>query len=166
MTKRQILVDGVSHVVKPSERTAAKAAALPAHLMNVQFFGGQEGLLDMRESKSAVWAEVLESLRQTHQPAYVELDPDTHLISELHCPIVVGVAAIRPVANSEDLEVDLVISHARHYLRRSHANYERNLANLRSAMEQQTKVIVTETHDMTEIIDVRPAEQPEAEGGE
>jgi hypothetical protein len=105
---------------------------------------------------------VLDSLRQTNQPAYVEIDPETKVITELLCPIVVSVAAVNPIGKTGDVEVELVISHARHYLRKSHPKYKGNLEILQKALKKKTIVVVTESQDSHEIIDVRPPEQAEA----
>jgi len=162
MVKSKTLVDGVGSLSIPPETLAAKTARPPSGLVTVSFLGGQSGFLDMAEARSTVWAEVLDSLRQTNQPAYVEIDPQTNIITELHCPVVVSVAAIKPIGKTGDVEVELVISHARHYLRKSHPNYKRNLEILQTALKKKTTVVVTESHDGHEIIDVRPSEQAEA----
>ena len=162
MAKSKTLVDGVGNLSVPPETLTAKTARQPSGLVTVSFLGGQVGFLDMTESRSTIWAEVLDSLRQTNQPAYVEINPETNVITELHCPVVVNVAAVNPIRKTGDVEVELVISHARHYLRKSHPNYKRNLEILQTALKKKTTVVVTESHDGHEIIDVRPYEQAEA----
>ena len=54
-----------------------------------------------------------------------------------------------------DREVELVISHAKHYLRRSHPDFDALLALLEQARATKTLVAVTET-EAHDIIDVRP----------
>ena len=161
MAKPKTLVDGVSSLSAPSELLTAKIAGPTSGLVTVQFLGGREGFLDMADARSAVWAEVLDSIRQNNQPAYVEIDPRSNVITALHCPIVVGVAAIHPTDSSEDVEVELVISHARHFLRKAHPDFKANLEILQDALKNKTKVVVTESHDGHEIIDVRPLEPSE-----
>ncbi len=162
MPKSKTLVDGVGSLSVPPETLAAKTGRPQSGLVTVSFLCGQSGFLDMAEPRSTVWAEVLDSLRQTNQPAYVEIDPETNVITELHCPVVVSVAGVNPIGNTGDVEVELVISHARHYLRKSHPNYKRHLEILQRALEKKTMVVVTESHDGHEIIDVRPSEKAKA----
>jgi hypothetical protein len=162
MAKPKTIVDGVSSLSAPPEMLTAKTAGPPSGLVTVQFLGGQAGFLDMADARSAVWAEVLDSMRQNNQPAYVEIDPRTNVITELHCPIVVGVAAIHPADNSGDVEVELLISHARHFLRKGHPDFKENLEILQAALKNKTMVAATESTDGHEIIDVRPLDQSEA----
>jgi hypothetical protein len=162
MAKPKTLVDGVSSLSAQPEALKARTAGPPSGLVTVNFLGGQEGFLDMADARSAVWAEVLDSMRRNNQPAYVEIDPRTNVITELNCPIVVGVTAIHPADNSGDVEVELIISHARHFLRKSHPDFKKNLETLQDALKNKTMVAVTESHDGHEIIDVRPSDQSEA----
>ncbi len=161
MAKPNAFVDGVSGLSRPPEAMAAKMARAPSRFVTVSFQGGRSGLLDMTVSRSAVWAEVLDSLRQTSQPAYVEVDPETNIITELYCPVVVRVGALNKIGKSDDVEVELVISHARHYLRRKNPDFKRLLEILQTALKKKMMVVVTEAHDGHEIIDVRPFERPE-----
>jgi hypothetical protein len=115
-------------------------------------------MLDMSVPRSAVWAEVLESLREANQPAYVEIDPATHYIVQLLCPLTVRVGAITPA--DDGVQVELIISHARHYLRRGDPHYQEMLDTLRAAQKNGNELLVTETLDDHTIIDVRPAASP------
>lgn len=110
----------------------------------------------MTDRQAAVWAEVLESLRESGQPAYVEIDPETDRIIELLLPIRYTVDHIEPV--DDGLEVQLRISHARHYLRRSHPDFRAMRGTLQRALESGAPVLVTETLDTDQIIDVQPVE--------
>lgn len=157
-----MLVDYVGSLSVPPETPAAKIARFPSGLINVHFSGGQSGFLDMADDRSTVWVEVLDSLRQTNQPVYVEIDPKTNVITKLHCPVVVSVAAVHSIENTGDVEVELIISAARHYLRKLHPNFKKNLEILQEALKSKTKVVVTESYDGYEIIDVRLLEQSEA----
>ena len=104
-----------------------------SHTITVNFQSGRSGLLDMKQPRSAIWAEVLHSMREANEPAYVEIDPETNVITELLVPIPVRVGAIRETEFGA--EVDLIISHARHYLQRVHPDFQK----LREALEAARK---------------------------
>ncbi len=160
MVRPNSLVDDVADVSEPTELRVAAAGRPGPRYIRVAFAGGRAGLLDMALDRSRIWADVLRSLRDSGQPAYVELDPETSVITELLLPIRYTVHKIRPV--KDGLEVELIISHARHYLRRSNPNYEALRKALEDARAAGTPVLVTETLKEHEIIDVRPAGEPGA----
>jgi hypothetical protein len=105
-----------------------------------------------------VWAEVLESLRETGAPAYVEVDPSTSVITELLLPIPFSVGRIE--RSPDGLQVELIISHARHSLRRSNPDFEELRHTLEEARKRGSPVLITETLDSHEIIDARPVSGP------
>jgi hypothetical protein len=154
MPNANAVVDSVNSLsASPTEVREAGRARHAAPHVTVKFKGGQFGVLDMSQPRSAVWAEVLHSMREANQPAYVEIDPATNFITELLCPIVVKVGELRET--NSGAEVDLIISHARHYLQRTRKNFRELLEALNSAHRQKSSVAVTETDDH-QIIDVRP----------
>ena len=55
-----------------------------------------------------------------------------------------------------DVEVELVVSQMRHYLRRSNPNFNGLLSILENAFKSETPVLVTDSRDRNEIIDARP----------
>jgi hypothetical protein len=136
-------------------REAQKTQRVP-ETISVNFQSGPSGLLDMKQPRSAIWAEVLHSMREANQPAYVEIDPETKVITELLVPIQVRVGEIRETKFGA--EVDLIISHARHYLRRARPDFRRLREVLETARKEKSTVLVTETDDH-HVIDVRSAGQ-------
>ena len=155
MPNANALVDTVSSLSSSlAEVREARRAGPASTSVTVRFAGGKFGVLDLSQPRSLVWAEVLHSMWEANQPAYVEIDPVTNLITELLCPLVVKVGDIRET--NSGAELDLIISHARHYLQRTQANYREWLDGLDSARRQKSPVIITETDDH-QIIDVRPA---------
>ncbi len=161
MANPNALVDRISGLSTPSEARAV-GPEQPSQFVTVRFQGGRSGLLDMTIPRSAVWADVLQSLNQANEPAYVEIDPKTNAITALFCPLTVGVGAITPTTSGDAVEVELIISHARHYLRRTRRDFEQLLKTLQTAQEKGTPVLVTETLDDHEIIDVRPGPKTRA----
>jgi IS5 family transposase len=125
--------------------------------LTVTFADGRQAHLNLTDYRSRVWAQVLQNLYHAGQPAYVEIDPDSHLITLLLQPLRFTVAAIRKVDGG--LEVDLNVSHGRHYLRRSNPNFENLREALENARKRGTPVLVTETLNEHEIIHIQPAVQ-------
>jgi sugar phosphate isomerase/epimerase len=147
------LVDGVERVSHPGGADVARERA-PAQYLTVAFGSGRAGLLDMTTHQSRVWAEVLESFRETGRLAYVEIDPNTSVITQVLQPIPYRVGRIARLADR--LQVELIISHARHFLRRSNPDFEEFREVLEGARQSGTSVLVTETLVEHEIIDARP----------
>ena len=158
MANVNIVVDSVSSLSSSlAELQEARAARPDARRVTVNFAGGQSGLLDLSQPRSVVWAEVLHSMRESNQPAYVEIDPATHLITQLLVPLVVQVGEIKQTPSGA--VVELIISHARHYLINKIPNFSGLMEELRSAQKSKSTVVVTETDDH-HIIDVRPWKNP------
>ena len=120
--------------------------------ITIQFEGDRSARLAPSD-QAAGQLEVLAELQRMRHPAYVEASPDTGVISRLLIPLVVQIASVTPGA--EGAVIELEISHARHFLRRSNPDFEELLRTLREAQGKGTPWIVTETDDH-EIIDVRP----------
>jgi hypothetical protein len=155
MANPNILVDGISGLSPPIAALAARSEQL-VQFVTVSFQGGRVGLLDRTTPRGQIWFDVLNSLQQTNAPAYVEIDPASNVITELLCPLTVRVESLTPLLAGDAIEVGLVISQARHYLRRTNSDFQTLLNILESAREQGTPVLVTGTLDEREIIDVRP----------
>lgn len=156
MTEAKVLVDSVSSLSSSlQEVQVAKKEAPRTRHVTVSFQGGQSGLLDMTVPHSVVWAEVLHSMREAKLPAYVEIDPATNVITELLQPLTVQVGELKETPSG--VEVELIISHARHTLERTKPRFAELLKALKTAKKNRSMVLVTETLDRHQIIDVRPA---------
>ena len=136
---------------------------VPVPHRRVIFGVGRSGLLDLSFNRARIWGEVLESLRDSGQPVYVEIDPDSDVITELLLPIRFLVGAVEPA--DDGVRVDLIVSQARHYLRTSNPDFEEFHQLLQTARDARTPVFVTETLDDHEIIDVRPTGEGPADAG-
>ena len=84
------------------------------------------------------------------------IDSETGFITSLLLPRPFLVTDVRRM-DTGDVEVELEISQARHYLRRDHSSFEQTFELLDTARRAKTPVLVTESLDGTAIVDVRPA---------
>jgi hypothetical protein len=84
---------------------------------------------------------------------YVEVDPETSTLTRLLIPHVARVVGIQPL-DAGVLAVQLDMSHGRHLLRQSAANFAELERQLRDAFRSGVPVVVTED-DAHQIIDVR-----------
>jgi hypothetical protein len=159
MPDPKVLVDRISEVSPPVEAPAAKAGQ-PPRLVEVKFQGGRSGLLDMTQPHSAFWADLLGSLRERNEPVYVLIDPESNVITKVLYPLTVTVGEIDESAEGDEVEVELIISHARHYLRRSNPDFKELLKALKEARKDGATVAVTEKLEEHEIIDVRVIPYP------
>ena len=80
----------VDFVASPelSPDSAALRAGVGPQFVTVPFQGGRSGRLDLSRPHAAAWASVLESMRQSGSPAYVEIDPATSELTVLLVPLV------------------------------------------------------------------------------
>ncbi len=134
-----------------------------AQQVRVTFASGRTGLLDVSQHQGRVWAEVLQSLRETGQPAYVEIEPGTGLITQLLLPRSYTVTALR--RQKDRLEVELTPSQAIHVVMRSNPHYDEIAGALERARKRRAWVLVTEEVNGPEIVDARlPQERGRAQG--
>lgn len=115
---------------------------------------GRTGRLDLSLHRSAVWTEVLESLRESGQPVYLQIDPDSGFVTELLQPRLYAVLAIREVPDGIDVELE--VSHAIHHVRSSNPDFDAMRRSLQSALELRAPMLITDALNGREIIDVRP----------
>jgi hypothetical protein len=160
VTRHNGIVERISEVEGIAPERAVEVPRF--HVLEVRFAGGQAGFIDMRDLRGAVWADVLRSLREQDQPAYVEIAPDTGLITELLLPLRFTVGSIE--SSEVGLDIELVVSHARHRLSRSNPDFDELRERLEAAHESGEPMLVTETDDH-EIVDVRRADETAAGSG-
>jgi hypothetical protein len=103
--------------------------------------------------RAAGTLEILEQLRRMHAPVYLVVRPNTADITQLLIPLVTRVLKIGE-RGPDEMMVEFEASHARHLLKRNAPDYAELLATLRTAIDQRTRLVVTET-DSHEIIDAR-----------
>ena len=157
MSKPDAHVGHLQSLTNPEE-VQAERSAVAGPSLTVTFADGRQARLNLTDYRSRVWAQVLQNLYHSGQPAYVEIDPDSRLITQVLQPLRFTVGDIRRVDGG--LEVDLIVSQGRHYLRRSNPNFESLREALENARKRGTPVLVTETLNEHEIIHIQPAVQP------
>jgi len=143
------VIDDVRSLSSGPDTRLAKGA----QPVTVIFASGRKGLLDVSQHQGRVWAEVLQSLRETGQPAYVEIEPDTGLIIQLLLPRSYAVTALR--REKDRLEVELDPSQAIHVVLRSNPYYDEIARALEQARKRHAQVLVTEEVAGPEIVDAR-----------
>jgi Glutaminase len=144
----------------PPQTFAASPGALFA---TVQIQGGAVCHLDMNDQRASVWNDVLQDVAQSQEPVYLETNATTGVIQGVLIPDTQYVTGLKPLPTIDKYEVEFSDSHARHFLTRggpADSAYASNLAMLRTALSQGTAVLVSETLDTLEILDVRPPTTP------
>ena len=99
---------------------------------------------------------ILDSLQRAKQAVYLKIDPQTGIVADLLLPRAVKVASVASANREGDVEVELIISAARHYLRHANPDYKKLLKTLEEAQKTGIPVLVTDSRDRQEIVDVRP----------
>ena len=163
MYKPKALIDGIRSFFPTRDKWVSRPAKDLPGKVTVEFKTGQKGILDMKNPRAVVWAKLLDLQRKVNRPVYVEIDPDTSVITQLLIPEPSRVMSITPQGEG-DVYVAFFTSEARHYLRRENPDFQNMLDTLRSAKDNETEVLMTATRPDHEIIDVKPLQKPLALG--
>jgi hypothetical protein len=151
MPKQNAIFERVARVSQAGE---------PRGAVEVELQGGPTLRLERNDERSVGYARILEELHRLGRPVYVEIDAENR-IDRLLVPLIVQVGEVRQAGDaakrSDDLEVELHISHARHLLRRDSPDFEEIRAALLRAREAGTTVAVA-VDDQQQILAVRPHE--------
>ena len=91
--------------------------------LSVELEGERRVRLDPADPRSIGFAQVLDGLSKRRLPVYVEVDPETSVITRLLIPRVTRIIGIRPI-DVGVLGIELDRSHARHVLRRSNPDFD------------------------------------------
>ncbi len=148
------LIDGVRSFSPTRERWFAKPAEELPKKVTVRFETGPTAVLDMKNPRAVVWANLLDLQQRHNRPVYVEIDPESNVITQLLLPEPAQVMDIMPQGEG-DVYVTFFTSAARHYLRRGHPDFQEMLEALQAAKDDAKAVLVTATRHDYEIIDVR-----------
>jgi hypothetical protein len=151
MNSSDIIVGHISKIDPP-----LSVRVMPPEGRRVYFSDGRFAYLDSGNPYSIGYGEILDDMRHTAIPVYIEFDYKTHAITQLRIPVIVTVGDITRTASGK-LLIELEISSARHTLSPDNPNFNDLLTALEQARQHHEQVIVTETEEH-EIIDVRPVE--------
>jgi hypothetical protein len=157
---KKALMGNVRSISLQKEMSDALAEDLKPQIRQIQkveFEGGQSGLLDTAISLSKVWAKIIESRWKRSMPVYVEIDSQTHFITELLLPKEAEVNSLRHLS-TEEIEVTFRNAATIHYLREENPDFSALLKTLQAAQEKNTPVLITDTDIDHEIIDVKPVQ--------
>lgn len=137
--------------IRLTQESGARPAPGRMHT-EVTFRGGQKARIDPADPRSTGWLAALQTLQVAGLPAYVEVDDASGLVAEVLVPMVVRVGEMRD--SDGGVDVELIVSQARHTLSRQHARFDDLHARLDQARRSGSAVLVTEQDDQV-IIDVR-----------
>lgn len=156
------LTDGIRSFSPPRENWVSKPAEELPEKVTVSFKTGQTGILDMKNPRAVHWAEIIDRLERANRPVYVEVDEEYKVITKVLIPRVYKVKTLEPNEQG-DIRVRLDPSAAVHLLLQSDPDHEAMRAKLQTALDDDSELLITETRDEHEIIDVRPP--PDTAGG-
>ena len=146
-------------IVSPVLRFIPSLDRPPAEMLrskegvSIELEGDRQARLDPANPRSAALLRVLQGLHKQRLPAYLELDPETSVITRLLIPHISRVISVEETRDGS-LGVVLEFSHGRHLLSRDQADRAELEKQLREAVESGKPVILTED-DAHNIIDVR-----------
>ena len=121
---------------------------------------GQVLTIDPSGQRAAETVGLLRELSHALIPVYVESDPTTDAITRLLLPTAYAVAAVADRPTNDQLEVELAVSHRRHFVSSTNPEFSEIVVQLRRAQRENQRVLVTEEPDRPEIIDVRLMNDP------
>jgi hypothetical protein len=123
----------------------------------VDLEGNVSARIEGADERARGLAGILEQLQKDRKPAYLEIDPETRVVTRIRVPVLVRVQDIL-VDTSGDIRVRLERSHALPGVRHERADYEEVAGTLREAKAKGDWVALTA--DGPEILDVRPYKPP------
>ena len=154
MPKPNALIDGIRRFSPKREKWVAKPARDLPSKVTVTFKTGQTGILDMKNRRAVVWADIINRLQEANRPVYVEIDEESNVITKLLIPRVYKVEALETDERG-DVIVRLIESPGIRFLLKTDPGFEAMKNDLQSALDENYEVLITETRDEHEIIDVR-----------
>lgn len=159
MPRPNAIVDRVSRIDLPLDRPAREFMAAAPGPVAVHFEGAPPVHLNPGDERSAVFAEILSELSRIAHPAYVEVEPTSRMVNEVLVPLSGRVRRLLRDP-SGDVEVDLEGSAGRHRLRAGDPDFDEFLRALERSRTGGTPVVVTESDEEHDILDVRELPNP------
>jgi len=154
MSKPNSIVDKISSISLHKEISSELTAGSALQVKKVEFQGGKSALLDTNVPLSKIWAEIIESHHERNMPVYVEINPDTNLVTELLLPKEIEVSSLKQTSTG-DYEVMFRNTAAIHYLKKENPDFSIMLDTLKNAQEKKIRLLVTDTDIDHEIIDIK-----------
>lgn len=149
------LLDKVSDFSPGREEWVARERKNLPEKVTVRFETGTSAFLDLRAPLGIHWADVMNRSANAGQPVYVEIDDESGVVLNLLIPWIFTIQSLTP-DDRGDVIVRLMPSSAIHFLLKSNPSFDTILADLQKALDNGLEVLITETRDHHEIIDVRP----------
>jgi hypothetical protein len=165
MYKQKAIIDGIYSFSPKREKWISKPPEALPEKVTVTFKTGQTGLLDMKSPRAVHWAEIIDRLQRANRPVYVEVDEESKVITKVLIPRVYKVKALEP-DDQGNIRVRLDPSAAVHLLLQSDPNHEAMRTKLQTALDDNSELLITETRDDHEIIDVRPLTEDPGESSD
>jgi hypothetical protein len=154
MYRQKKIINGVKAFSPALDSWKAKSVASRPKKVKVSFNNGQTGLLDMESPRAVHWAEMIDARSRENQPVYIEVDEDSNVITKLLIPSTFKVERIT-TDQFGNLNVLFQPSSAVHLLLKTEPEFEAMRTKLQDSLNNGTKLVVTETRDEHEIIDIR-----------
>ena len=154
MYRQKKIINGVKAFSPTLESWKAKSATKRPKKVKVTFNNDQTGLLDMDSLRAVHWAEMIDAQSRENQPVYIEVDEESNVITNLLIPSTFKVDKIT-IDEFGNLNVLFQPSSAVHLLLKSESNFDAMQTKLQEALDNGTELVVTETRDEHEIIDIR-----------
>lgn len=159
MPNPNAIVDTIARVEPPLDKPPADVLRESERGLTFEFSGGRRARLDRSDERAPALAGILEELRRRGKTVYVEVDPQTGVITRVQIPKVTHIEAV--YANETgDMVIDIPLSHGSHVLRRQSPDFDAWAALLREALDRGLPVILTE-NEMHDLIDLRWYPNPE-----
>lgn len=152
MAKPNAVVSRVLPLPQLAERTPAEALRSEGGAA-ISLEEGRQARLDPDDPRSAQRLSLLAGLSQRGIPVYLEIEPETSIVTRMLIPLIVRVIDLRTAVDGS-VELLLSPSHARHVLPGNLPEREELLQTLRAAQRAGDIVAVTKD-DANVIIDIR-----------
>lgn len=127
--------------------------------ITVHFEGGQSASLDRNTPLASTFAQVLDELHKALLNVYVEVDPNSQVITEVQVPVTGHVADLQEESGG-GVTFTLDSSQRRYSLPPSNPLYSVFVQTLREAHQRNATIILTEKAEEPEILDIRVPEDP------
>jgi hypothetical protein len=159
MPNPNAIVDKIARVEPPLDKPPADVLRESEHGLTFEFSDGRRARLDRSDERAPARAGILEKLRRRGKPVYVEVDPQSGVITRIQIPRVTHVEAVY-ANDAGDLVIAIPLWQGSHVLRRQSSDFDAWAALIREALERRMPVILT-ANETQDVIDLRWYPKPE-----